>query len=99
MAYEIVWTKNAREDFHEIIKYLRKDWSHEIAENFVIEFYSKLDIISNYPFAGTVSLKEKDVRKILITKHNALYYKIEKDTIRLLDFFDTRQDPEKDKHT
>ena len=98
MANKIVWTKNAVEDFKKILDYLNEDWSVEASENFVIELFSKLDLISNYPFAGMASSIEKDLRKILITKHNALYYKVEKGKIRLLDFFDTRQDSDKDKY-
>ncbi len=76
MAYEIAWTKNAKEDLNNIIDYLKVDWSLDVAENFIMEFYSKLDLISNYPAAGRSSEKVKDVRKILITKHNVLYYKM-----------------------
>ncbi len=99
MAYKIEWTKNASEDLESIIEYLKKDWSLEIAENFILEFYSKLEIISEFPFAGNPSFKEKDVRKFLITKHNSLYYKIEAGKIILLDFFDMRQNPDKNKHS
>jgi len=35
------------------------------------------------------------MRKILVTKHNALYYRIEKKQIILLGFFDTRKQPDK----
>ncbi|MDQ3193468.1 MAG: type II toxin-antitoxin system RelE/ParE family toxin [Bacteroidota bacterium] len=97
MAYKIVWTKNAREDLKEIVSYLTETWSFETAQNFITELYSKLDILSNYPYSGRPSLN-KNIRKILITKHNYLYYKIEDDKVRLLDFFDNRQDPDKDKY-
>lgn len=97
MAYRIIWTKNAGEDLKEIVSYLKKDWSSEVLQNFINELYSKLDVISNYPHAGKASLKEKSIRKIVITKHNVLYYKFEDDVIILLDFFDTRSEPDKDK--
>lgn len=96
MAYRIIWTKNAREDLKAIIKYLKEEWSLTVAEKFIIDVYQKIDLISNFPFSGIKSFKNKSVRKIVITRHNSLYYKIEEDKIRLLDFFDNRQDLEKD---
>ena len=95
MALEIEWTPNARKDLLEIISYLQQEWSDGIAENFVIECYSKINLIAQFPHMGTASEKLKAVRRISITKHNALYYSAEKSTIILLDFFDTRQHPDK----
>ncbi len=97
MAYEVRWTENAKEDFERILTFLEKEWSLKIAENFVSKFFSKLDVISEYPFVGSESVKVKKVRKILVTKHNVLYYMIQRNEIILLDFFDTRQDIDKDK--
>lgn len=96
MAYEIEWTLNAREDLKAIISYLQDEWSEGIAENFVIECFSKIDLISKFPFIGTASEKLETVRRIQITKHNALYFSIDGQKIVLLDFFDTRQNPTKD---
>jgi len=38
-----------------------------------------------------------DVLSVLITKQNMLYYKVFDDRIELLQLFDTRQDPTKNK--
>lgn len=95
MAYEIIWTENAREDLKDIFTYLQQEWSSGIAENFLVECYLKIDLIAHYPHIGILSEKIKTVRRILVTKHNALFYKVEKERIILLDFFDTRKHPDK----
>lgn len=95
MAYKIVWTENARDDLKEIIFYLKQEWSAGIAEKFIIDCYSKIDLIAHFPYIGIASEKIKSVRKILVTKHNALYYSVEDGKIVLLDFFDTRKNPKK----
>lgn len=48
------------------------------------------------PHIGVASRINPSVRKLLITKHNALYYSVVGNEVTLLDFFDTRQDPSKD---
>ncbi len=96
MAYKIIWTENAREDLKSIVEYLQSEWSFTIAENFLIECESKIDLISHFPEIGIASERNIFIRRILITKHNALYYQLNKNEITLLDFFDTRQNPEKD---
>ncbi len=43
-----------------------------------------------YPQAGVASFDSPDIRRILITKHNALYYLLIENKIILLNIFDTR---------
>jgi plasmid stabilization system protein ParE len=91
MAYQIDWTERATEDFLAIVNYLEQDWSQSIAENFIITCYKKLDILEKLPFIGAVSSKITSVRRVLITKHIALYYQVNGQTVLLLNFFDMRQ--------
>ena len=98
MDHEIIWTENAREDLKSIYTYLQEEWSSGIAENFLVECYSKIDLISHFPYIGIQSEKINSVRRVLVTKHNALFYKLEKEKIIILDFFDTRQHPDKNSY-
>src|SRR5438477_12321402 len=95
MAYEIIWTKYASNDLEKIINFLSDNWSYKIAREFIIECDIKIELISVTPFLGTISKKDSSVRRILVTKHNYLYYELIEDQIVLLNFFDTRQDPAK----
>lgn len=95
MAYEIVWSKNATQDLKKIIEYLRDEWSVDIAEKFIDKLDSILELLENAPYIGIKSEKRAGVRQILITRHNKLFYRLRGNTILLLDFFDTRQDPDK----
>ena len=95
MAYEIEWTDNAGQDLEKIIKYLNKEWSQESAQKFVDKLNSILELLTNSPYIGMKSNKREEVRQILITRHNKLFYQLIGNKILLLDFFDTRQDPEK----
>lgn len=97
MVRKIIWTKNAQEDFKSVVEYLFSNWSERIALSFIASFYSKIELIDKLPQIGISLKKHKDVFKILITKHNVLYYMINEKEIILLDLFDTRQNPIKDK--
>jgi plasmid stabilization system protein ParE len=95
MAHEVTWSRNAAEDFEKIFNYLKEEWSYNIAKEFSIECFVKIELISEAPSLGMASGREPTIRRILITKHNYLYYKLMKEKIILLDFVDTRQDPSK----
>ncbi len=77
------------------MNYLESEWSERIAEKFIIDCYAKLDLLANTPKIGSASNLYVDVRRILITKHIALYYKVEQNEVTLLSFFDLRQSPER----
>ena len=95
MAYRIVWTNRAISNFEKVIRYLRKEWSDKSAHKFTNEFEKQLEIISKNPVIGQTTSKSGS-NKLLITRHNKLYYRIEKNkSITLLYIFDTRQHPKK----
>lgn len=94
MAYQIVWTENALKDLEKIIDYLLREWSAEVAQKFVDTLDQSLEFLLVAPYIGKPSEKIGGVRQILVTKHNKLFYQVIDDDIILLDFFDTRQDPD-----
>jgi addiction module RelE/StbE family toxin len=98
MAKEIIWTKNALDDLKDIVDYLKQEWSQKSAEKFIDKCFTKIKILSHYPLIGLPSKKITNARRILISKQQSLYYRIDEDKIFLLDFFDLRQDPEKSKY-
>ncbi len=78
--------------------WLEENWSLQVA----ISFKAKLDnaalLIASNPGIGRDSKRNSNVKSKLITKHNRLYYRVNKDkTITLLTLFDTRRNPQKNK--
>lgn len=98
MALQIIWTENALEDYKRVIDYLIEEWTPEIAEKFTETVQLRLETLSNYPFLGIVSTRQTSVRSISVSKHNRLYYRIASASIEVLNVFDTRQDPKKNKY-
>jgi len=98
MVAEIRWSDNAIEDYHSIIDYLLLAWNEEIARRFIEITEFKLRQISAHPHIGIPSLLVDNVRSVLITKHNRLYYRIiSAQIIEIASVFDIRQNPSKNK--
>ena len=97
MANEIIISNEVFSALNAVVLYLEKRWSKKVAENFLFIFYDRVDAIANNPNIGRKTNKYQGIRKILITKHNMLYYEIRGNRIELLTIFFTVQDPSKNK--
>jgi plasmid stabilization system protein ParE len=97
MACKISWTPNAIEDYKHVIEYLLTEWSSSVAVHFENITNKKLITLSHHPYLGIASQKLAGIRSILLTKHNRLYYRITDNSIQVLNIFDTRQDPGKNR--
>ena len=95
MAYKIIVKKRFTNKVQKILAYLEKEWSKKVAGEFLLKIDRRLDLISKQPFAGAVSLKIKEVRGLLITRHNKLFYKVKGNTVIILNMYDTRMNPKK----
>ena len=97
MAYKVIFSKDVLNRLDAIVFYLEKNWSKAVAKKFLLRFYEKTDTIASNPALGRKSSRYSSIRKILITKHNILYFEVFDDYIHLLQIFDTRQNPAKNK--
>jgi hypothetical protein len=98
MEVKIVFSKLFLRRQKSLNKYLQQEWPQSVLIEFEKRLLTKLILIQKNPFIGSASSEQK-IRKLVITKHNRLYYKIlNKNQIVLLDLFDTRQNPEKNKY-
>jgi plasmid stabilization system protein ParE len=95
MAKTIIWNRRASNNFNSIISYLRKEWGDEVTRNFVIRTYRLLDLLAENPEMGGIEHFEKQIRGIVVTKHNTLFYRTDDEKLILLSFFDNRQHPRK----
>ena len=92
---EIEWSERARLDLQNIAEYLTRNWSLDV----LFRFESKLDesiqrVIQN-PKSFQLAKSQIGLRKIVITKHNTIYYKVNDFKIEIVRLFDTRQNPKK----
>lgn len=78
-----------------VLAYLEKEWSHKVAKEFLLKIDRRIELLSTQPFIGASYTTIKDIRGLLITRHNRLYYKIKGETVIVLNMYDTRIKPKR----
>jgi len=97
MILTVLWTREASDTFDDRIAYLQKHFSQREINNFKARVEAYLDTLSQKPFIGKQTGKNKNVHIGLIIPPVSLVYRIKESnhTIELISFFDNRQDPKK----
>jgi plasmid stabilization system protein ParE len=98
MAYQVIYKKRFYNKLTALLNYLEAEWNKEVAKQFLQKLDKRLATLKMQPYIGSPSQSIKDVRGILITKHNKLFYKVTKNTIIVLTMYDTRIDPKKNRY-
>lgn len=99
MVTEIRWSANALRNYNKIIDYLVSEWGEMVAAGFIENIEDKISNISQNPYVGKASAREKHIRSLHITKHNRLYYRMVKaEILEIVNIFDTRQHPDKNQY-
>ena len=68
------------------------EWSENIKTTFIKKLDKCLNILKETPEIFPESIKNKGLRKCVITKHNILFYRFNKKQVKIVTIFDTRQD-------
>lgn len=94
---EILWTNSGKRSFHNIIEYLRKEWSEAEVEKFLTRVDDFIITLKKYPEMCRPSLKRKNVRIGILDKHTQIIYHFTpgKSQIKILLFWGMKQNPSK----
>ncbi len=95
MERKVIITKRFWNNTLHVYKYLLKKFSSNTADAFLIRLENRIDFISNNPTVGKISAKRKNVRSILFTPHNQIFYRYQDEIIEILCLFDMRKNPVK----
>ena len=95
MAYTIEWNKRAVADLQGIISYYVQQGMIQAAAAFNQKVRDKIDKLKQNRTVGRKSSTGKTILFVLVGKHHRMYYRKIGLTIRVVCFFDTRQDPRK----
>lgn len=95
MAYRIEWNKRAITDLQSIISYYVQQGMIQAAANFNQKVRDKIDKLGDNRTVGRKSATGKTILFVLVGKNHKMYYRKIGLTIRIVCFFDTRQDPRK----
>ncbi|MEI8202366.1 MAG: type II toxin-antitoxin system RelE/ParE family toxin [Bacteroidota bacterium] len=96
-GYKILWTDFALFELKQTIVYLEENWTEKELKNLAKEIEATLMLLSHNPYLFQASELKKDIRRVVVARHNTLYYRIQNSTIEILSFFSNRQNPQKRK--
>ena len=94
MRIEVRFTEEAEKDLQDIVTYLEEVWNEKVVDEFISEIDEQIDRIAEMPYLFPKTEKRENVRKCLINKRVALFYKVTENIIFLLAFRSTRRNPE-----
>jgi plasmid stabilization system protein ParE len=93
MEREVVITKRFRNNTLRVYEYLLKEFSAATAFNFIDSLEKRIEFIAKNPTIGKESVKKKNIRSLLFTPHNQIFYRISKNKIEIVSLFDMRKNP------
>lgn len=93
MAYQIKLTPIANYELDEILMYLEEQHSAELAADVLLKVYKVYETLSLFPFIGTKEVRSKSIRGFVMSKYLKLFYRVVDQDVIILNFFDTRQNP------
>ena len=95
----IVWTKMAEQELDDIINYWdNRNKSTIYTTNLLKQLKKTLSILSSYPNIGKKSHQRKNVRIKILMENFLIIYRTENSYLYILDFWDTRKNPENNKY-
>lgn len=97
MVYEIIFKKRFRNKLEKLLVYIAKEFGLAIAKRLSMQLEKKFDTFQKPLFIGANSTSIKGVRSIQLGKQNRIYYRFEKDKIIVLNMYDTRIIPVRNK--
>lgn len=96
MAYELVWSAEAKNDFKKIILYLKENWSVQSSEKFVQQTFRTLAKLAEMPIGRRTSRESIYVYKL--DRKNALFFILEDNYLVLLSIYPYKKDISKSKY-
>ncbi len=95
MERQIVLKKRYINNLLKVLNYLQAEWGEKVTAEFIARLDKRMLNLLSQPKMGMQSEVVKEVRGILITKHNRVFYKIASTKIIILDIKDTRMNPKR----
>src|SRR6266446_2584626 len=95
MAFRLKWSDQALNDLLNIKSYITSQFGDRIWLKFLVKLSRYLILVSNKPDSFQLAPDNIEIRKCTVSNRCAIYFKVEKDEVRIITLFDLRQDPEK----
>jgi plasmid stabilization system protein ParE len=91
MKHKILFSPRALHDLQLVLEYLDKEWGISVSEKFLDRIDNLLDGISETSLMYVCVNKKKKIHKCVVNKNVTLYYRIRKNEVELITFFQSHQ--------
>jgi plasmid stabilization system protein ParE len=92
MAYRVTYKKRYLNNVAKLVFYLRNEWNDTVAAEVATSINKKIAQVSRHPYIGNLQGREK-IRSVIVSRHSRLYYRIERNTIMIMNIIDMRINP------
>ena len=97
MVYQIIFKKRFQNKLQKLLTYIESEFGLLVAQRFAKQLDKKFLTLPQQPFVGKPSVYIQNIRSVHAGKHNRLYYRIEGNKIFILNMYDMRLHPQKNK--
>jgi plasmid stabilization system protein ParE len=97
MVYQIIFKKRFQNKLEKLLNYIENEFGLLVAQKFAMQLDKMFLTLQQQPSIGKPSLYIPNVRSIHAGKHNRLYYRIESNKIVILNLYDTRINPKRNR--
>ncbi|MEM8525685.1 MAG: type II toxin-antitoxin system RelE/ParE family toxin [Bacteroidota bacterium] len=87
----VIWSPTSKDEYAELLGYIELEFGLEAALKFLDKTEAIIETIETFPSSFPASEVKPEIRKAVITKQTSLLYRIQKDNIQLLHFWDNRR--------
>jgi len=91
VEYQIVYKKPFTDRLEEVLDYLDEEWGARVAQEFYLKITRVIELLKLHPQIGMPSRVVPGVRGVSVTKHNRMFYRIDKKKVIILSLSDTRR--------
>ena len=96
---KVSWSKRAGKSLNNTASYIHKAFGENAKFNFIQEIQHITNLLESNPYAGKTEPlllhKRKAYRSIVLSRQNKIIHYLNKNTIRIAAFWDTRREPKK----
>ncbi len=97
MAYKLVWTSEAEDDFKAIILYLNENWSTQSANRFIVRTYRRLERLAAMPSSAHPT-SNSSIYMYKLDRKNVVFFSLEENYLVLLSIYPYKKDITKSKY-
>jgi plasmid stabilization system protein ParE len=93
MSFTIIFSKKAKSNIEKIADYLDEEWSENVKLKFLTDISKAVKQLAIMPSMFPSSDKMEGLRRCVVNRHTVLYYRINKESIEVINIKGTRQSP------